>query len=104
MGEEDSLFDSAQTMGLRIVNKPEYARIEELLRNVYKGSYTAEHLNRFKAAMVDDAKVFDDAAFMKTFPMNDKFWNHLLPGQAAKADFFQQVNGNTTTSRLYSDV
>merc|ERR1712129_523177 len=44
-----------------------FAGIEEILKAVYKQEYTAEHLKRFRIMLVDDAKIFHDAEFVKCF-------------------------------------
>merc|ERR1712176_436918 len=71
-----------------------YSRIDELLKAVYKQEYTEEHLKRFRAMLVDDAKVFEDVEFMKMFPMDHEIWTDLLPGNVARSDFFFRLKAH----------
>merc|ERR1712129_503084 len=77
-----------------------FAGIEEILKAVYKQEYTAEHLKRFRIMLVDDAKLFNDAQFMKMFPVSHKIWKDLLPGDVARFDFFRKVESHPS----YTDV
>merc|ERR1712129_632034 len=78
-----------------------YGRIEQLLKAVYRNKYNTNYLMRFKNELVDDAKIFDDANFMKMFPVNnDVFWNRLIPQMAARYDFFRKVKEHPTYANV----
>ena len=94
------IMNSNETMTGENEGMSPFARIEEILKAVYKQEYTEEHLNRFRLALVDDAKVFDDDEFMKMFPSNDTFWDDLLPEKAAKFDFFRKVKAHPTYANV----
>merc|ERR1712204_134730 len=77
-----------------------YAKIEEILKQVYKSEYTVEYLQRFRAEFVDDTKLFDDEEFIQMFPMNHEIWQDLLPERAVRFDFFRKMKARTA----YGDV